>query len=422
MKRTFLILLIVVVFAAALAMFIVEDPGYVLISWKSFRYESSLWLFFAIFAILLALLYGIRTVCKMALISTGLINPWSTRNQHRRQRQAAERGSLELAQGHWKSALRHLRRAAQGEDKPLPYLLGAARAAENLGHSEQAEELLEQALLKQPTAELAIALVHAELQQQRTDDAGAQETLQAMHERHPHNTEVLLRLQALLRQQQDWSALIGLLPDLRKCKELSAEKLHNIEYQAWSGRLATATQGDATQDTAQALKSLDSAWQGLSNKLKHDQQLVGAYARELLRLEAHQQAEPLLRHALKDSLNNHLIELYGRTHGKDPARQLQFAESWLKQAPDNPVLLHALGRLSIRNQLWGKARDYLESSLRLDRQAHTCADLARLLNQLGDTQRSNQLFAESFQLLEQSTLAEHSVPALPAPTQAQNTA
>ena len=62
MKRTFLILLLVVVFSAALGMFIVEDPGYVLISWKSFRYESSLWLFFAVFAVLLAVLYGIRTL------------------------------------------------------------------------------------------------------------------------------------------------------------------------------------------------------------------------------------------------------------------------------------------------------------------------------------------------------------------------
>lgn len=422
MKRTFLILLIVVVIAAALGMFIVEDPGYVLISWKSFRYESSLWLFFAVFAILLAVLYGIRTLFKMALLSTGLINPWSRRNQRRRARHAAEQGSLELAQGHWKSALRHLRRATQGEDLPLPYFLGAARAAEKLGHSDEADELLEHALLKQPEAEVAIALVHADLQQQRTDDAGAQITLQAMHELHPHNTEILLRLQALLRQQQDWPALIGLLPALRKCTELSTDKLHSIEYQAWSGRLATATLGSDQHDTEQALKSLANAWQGLSNRLQHDPQLVAAYASELLRLDAHEQAEPLLRQALRANLNDSLIELYGRTQGSDPARQLHTAESWLLQAPDNPVLLRALGRLSIRNQLWGKARDYLENSLRLDRQAHTCAELARLLNQLGDIKRSNQLFAESFQLLEQASPAEHSVAALPAPAQAPTSA
>ena len=403
MKRTYLILLIVVACAAALGMFIAEHTGYVLISWKSFRYESSLWVFLAVLAGVLAILYGIRTLIKMAFVSTGLVNPWSRRNQSRRLRLAAEQGILDLAQGHWKEALRHLRRAAQGEAKPLVYLLGAANAAEKLGYSQEADELLEQALIKQPSAEVAIALAHADLQQQRADDAGALETLQAMHELHPQHTEVLLRLQALLRQRQDWSALIGLLPALRKCKRFSAEQLQDIEYQAWSGRLAAACRLE--QDSQQALKTLETAWQGLSGKLKNDPALVAAYASELLRLNAHQQAESLLRHTLKNGLYDELVELYGRAQAKDTARQLQLAESWLKNAPDNPILLRALGRLSLRNQLWGKARDYFESSLSVDRQAHTCAELARLLSHLGDTQRSNQLFAESFQLLEQSLSA-----------------
>lgn len=417
MKRTYLILLIVVACAATLGMFIAEHTGYVLISWKSFRYESSLWVFIAVLAVVLAVLYGIRTLIKMALISTGLINPWSRRNQSRRNRQAAEQGILDLAQGHWKNALRHLRRAAEGEAKPLVYLLGAARAAEQLGYSEEADELLEQALIKQPSAEVAIALAHADLQMQRANDAGAQDTLQAMHELHPQHQEVLLRLQALLRQRQDWSALIGLLPALRKSKRLNSEQLQNIEYQAWSGRLANACQRTQdAQDTQQALQSLETAWQGLSNKLRNDTHLVASYATELLRLNAHTQAESLLRHALKDNLDNELLELYGKSHAEDASRQLQLAESWLKKEPHNAILLRTLGRLSLRNQLWGKARDYFESSLREHRQAHTCAELARLLSHLGDTQRSNALFAESFQLLEQS------LPTLPQPALQKDTA
>lgn len=407
MKRTYLILLAVVACAAALGMFIAEHTGYVLISWKSFRFESSLWVFLAVLAGVLAILYGIRTLIKMTFVSTGLVNPWSHRNQSRRLRLAAEQGILDLAQGNWKDALRHLRRAAQGEAKPLVYLLGAANAAEKLGYSKEADELLEQALIKQPSAEVAIALAHADLQLQRADDAGALETLQAMHELHPQHTEVLLRLQALLRQRQDWSGLISLLPVLRKCKRFSTEQLQDIEYQAWSGRLAAACQLE--QDSQQALKTLETAWQGLSGKLKNDPQLVAAYASELLRLNAHEQAESLLRHTLKNGLYDELVELYGRAKAKDTSRQLQLAENWLKHAPDNAILLRALGRLSLRNQLWGKARDYFESSLSVDRQAHTCAELARLLSHLGDTQRSNQLFAESFQLLEQS------LPTLPQP-------
>lgn len=405
--RTYLILLAVVACAAVLGMFIVEHTGYVLISWKSFRYESSLWMFFAILTALLALLYGLRTLIKMTLVSTGLVNPWSRRNQSRRVRLAAEQGALDLAQGNWKAALRHLRRAAEAEAKPLPHLLGAALAAQKLGYSEEADQLLEQALIKQPSAEVAIALTHADLQLQRADDAGAQETLQVMHELHPQHSEVLLRLQTVLRQRQDWSALIGLLPALRKSKHFSSEQVQSIEYQAWSGRLSAIC--TLQQDPQLTLKTLESAWQELSIKLRNDPHLIAAYASELLRLKAHAAAESLLRHRLNSHLDDELLELYGRAQAKDAARQLQLAESWLKQIPDNPILLRALGRLSMRNQLWGKARDYFESSLRQQRDAYTCAELARLLNHLGDSQGSNKLFAESFQLLEQA------LPALPQP-------
>ncbi|MBO6278572.1 MAG: heme biosynthesis protein HemY, partial [Pseudomonas sp.] len=52
-----------------------------------------------------------------------------------------------------------------------------------------------------------------------------------------------------------------------------------------------------------------------------------------------------------------------------------------------------------------KARDYLESSLKVERNPETCAELARLLAQLGDTGRSNQLFQEGLNLLDERLLA-----------------
>ncbi|MNN98062.1 hypothetical protein D3C81_2173590 [compost metagenome] len=64
-----------------------------------------------------------------------------------------------------------------------------------------------------------------------------------------------------------------------------------------------------------------------------------------------------------------------------------------------------LGRLSLQNRLWGKARDYLESSLRFERNPETCAELARLLASLGETERSNQLFQEGLGLLDERLLA-----------------
>jgi HemY protein len=59
-------------------------------------------------------------------------------------------------------------------------------------------------------------LSHAQLQLDRGDTDGALTTLQAMHERHPHNAQVLRQLQRLHQQRGDWSSVIRLLPELRK--------------------------------------------------------------------------------------------------------------------------------------------------------------------------------------------------------------
>jgi HemY protein len=91
--------------------------------------------------------------------------------------------------------------------------------------------------------------------------------------------------------------------------------------------------------------------------------------------------------------------------GADPGKQLQTAESWLKNHTDDAGLLLTLGRLCLQSSLWGKARDYLESSLRLQRNPEACAELARLLAQLGETDRSNQLFQEGLGLLDERLLA-----------------
>mgnify|MGYP006169181527 CR=1 FL=1 len=137
-------------------------------------------------------------------------------------------------------------------------------------------------------------------------------------------------------------------------------------------------------------------------------------AEQLRQLGAGAEAEEALRTALKRKYESHLARLYGLVRGSDPSRQLQTAEHWLKEHADDPSLLLTLGRLCLQNSLWGKARDYLESSLRVQRNPEACAELARLLAQLGDTERSNQLFQEGLGLLDERLLAAP----LPAPVHA----
>jgi len=403
MKRAYLLVVIAIAVAAALGIAIAKHSGYVLIAYGGFRYQSSLWATLGLLLAALLLAALVRYLIGLVLVSSGVVNPWSRRNRSRRTQVAIKQGQLDLAEGRWASAQRHLHRAAEAERYPLFYYLGAARAANEQGRYDERDTLLERALERQPQAELAVALNHAQLQMDQGQDDQALETLDAMQARYPGNAQVLRLLQRLHVRRGDWSAVIRLLPELRKGKVLPAAELAELEQRAWGQNLSLTHEGN---DDAQAVRqALERAWEQLTAAQRQEPRLVLAYAEQLRQAGAQKEAEHVLRTTLKRQYESPLARLYGLVRGDDPARQLQFAEGLLKAHPSDPSLLLTLGRLCLQQRLWGKARDYLESSLRFQRNPETCAELARLLASLGETTRSNQLFEEGLGLLDERLLA-----------------
>lgn len=127
MKRFYVILMLAIAIALAVGVGISEHTGYVLITYPHvLNYESSVWAtLVAVFAIGLAICL-IRVLLSLITTSGGLVNPWSRRNRSRRVQIAIEQGQMDLAEGRWASAERHLHRAAEAERQPLLYYLGAA--------------------------------------------------------------------------------------------------------------------------------------------------------------------------------------------------------------------------------------------------------------------------------------------------------
>jgi len=404
MNRLALLILLVVAAAAALGMAIAQNAGYVLVAYQGFRFEASLWATLALLATVWALFYGLRFLLGVFLGSIGLVNPWSGLHRSRRARVSAEQGFVDLQEGRWAPAQKHLQRAAEESEQPLMYYLGAARAAQQLGQSGEADALLERALDRQPKAELAVALAHAELQTARGDQAAALETLQIMHKRYPTHQQVLRELVQRYQASADHSALLGLLSHLHKSKALAPPELATLELQTWQGRLQAA----AAQGT-NALQSVNEAWQQVSASLRRQPELLLTYCEALHQLGADDEAETLLRKAIKLDYDSRLVRLYGLLHSKDSGKQLQLAESWLVQHPKDPLLLLSLGRLCLSCELWGKARDYFEAGVVLQPDAENCAELARLLARLGEVGRSNQLFQQGLEL------AGQALPTLPQP-------
>ena len=152
MRRIYLLVLAVVLVATLVGLAISEQAGYVLIAYKSFRYESSLWSFLALLAVVWLLVVLVRLVLRLLGSSGRVVNPWSRYNRRRRVQMAEHSGLRDLGEGNWPQALRHLRRAAEMGERPLMHYLGAARAANELERYDEADDLLNRAREREPDA------------------------------------------------------------------------------------------------------------------------------------------------------------------------------------------------------------------------------------------------------------------------------
>ena len=145
-------------------------------------------------------------------------------------------------------------------------------------------------------------------------------------------------------------------------------------------------------------KPLHRIWNDLSSSQRKDPVILYRYANSLVLLGLEEKAAPLLRDHLPKCYSTELILLYGKIRSNDIKRQLLFTESLLTERPNDPDLLLSAGRLALRNELWGKAREYFDASLNLNKRADTYNELARLLAHLGELETSNRYFQEGLLL------------------------
>ena len=191
----------------------------------------------------------------------------------------------------------------------------------------------------------------------------------------------LFQVQRLYVQLEDWESLEKLLPNLRRHKLIDSDQETELQLKLYSGLIQQLSE----QDDVAALKKV---WSRIPKQLQTHSQLLHTYARQLLRHNAGEEAEFLLRPIVKKQWNEQLIAVYGACPSFDHEKQLHIAESWLDSQQHNPVLLLSLGRICRRNQLWGKARSYVNSSLSLQASTEAYAEMGQLLEQLGEEQQA----------------------------------
>jgi HemY protein len=370
MMRPLLLFLFIALAGALIALSFYGNNGYVLLHYSPYTVETSLTFF--VFVLVLLVVAGLLL---LRLLRFGLLLPRNIRealrNRHnRRARESLVRGLIKLAEGKWTAAEHEITRQAPQHDASVVNYLYAARVAQHRGDLDKRDQYLRLAYGAKPQAEIAVLLTQAELQieaEQLTQALASLLRVRQLEADQPRARQMLAELYARL---QDWAALYPLLLEIEKAGLLPPERWLELAVQAQHALLRTAA--------AQGAEALQAAWGALPKPLRRHPRLVHTQAGLLAAAGARAQAIELLRNALDHAWDDELGLLFSSLQGDDPVAQLAAVEAWLKQHGEQPALLLVAGRLCRQNKLWGRARSYLEASLKLKPRADALLELGRV--------------------------------------------
>lgn len=374
--RRFIWILLLLVVSVWLGLQIAKDPGYALFMYQHWMVSMPLWFACLVLALLFLLFYLIMSLVGRIDTSIIRLQNWLRWRHKYKSYNKTTRGLLELIECHWKNAEHILLDGIDKSSMPLLNYLAAAKAAHEQRAYDKRDQYLRKAYEVAPQAKIAIGLTQAQLQFAQGKLEQALATLDHLRQSAPKQEVILKLLQKIYTRLADWRALLALLPALRKAKILSTEQADNLEMHAYQELL---------QEKMLTQEALRNVWKSMSRKLQKDPAVLAIYVKQLRRYpEMAAECEMLLCDALKKSWNTELVVLYGQLITLNPVKQLAAAEKWLRYYPNQAALFLTLGKIAMRCQLWGKAREYLENSLKLEMQAETFAEYGKLLEQLGE--------------------------------------
>ena len=364
------------VVVAALAAFgwhwVAADPGYVLLRLRGWKVETT------VVAAVVILLMAWALLTLLWHLLRWPFGAFSRRHRRLSQQRLGE-GLVALMEGRHGDAERDLNRASRLDKLRGPALLASAEAASRRGEHARALEALDQAAQSVPQAARvlrarvlrregklaeALALLTPEADKGSLTPGGWHELAQAA------------LASGDVRHARD------ALAPLQKSGALGSRAYAALEAQVLIATL------DAAADGA----SLNALWSSLPKAQRRVPLVIDAYARRAASFGLTLPAMDEVESALRREWSPLLIETYGTLAGDDVEARLRRAEGWLDAHPNDANLLLTLGRMCVRLQLWGKAKQHLQRSLALVPSAAAWEALGDAFAGHGDPQQAQRCY------------------------------
>lgn len=341
-------LVFVISAAVGLALLLRFNSGNVAIMWPPYRIDVSLNLAIALLLVAFVLLYFLVRAVSQAYGLPARVRRYREARRRERAARALRDGLVAYFEGRFGRAERL---AESARDEPTfagPAALLAARAAQAGNHPDRRDRWLEAAAEGETVTATRVLSAEIALEDGRPGDAlVAVEELGRMRPGRLHALDLRLRVH---EQQKDWERVLEVVKELDKHDAISESRRRALRVRAYRALFRTRS-GDAA-----AVREL---WKSVGADEREIDGVVEAAAIAFADSGDHAQAARLAEGVLERRLAPGLLALYGRLDDVPAQQRLRTAERWLDRHGEDPELLTLLGRLCSRQEIWGKAEEFL---------------------------------------------------------------
>lgn len=375
--RHFFWVMIILLLAAVLGTLLAKYPGFLLLQLGQSTYAAPLWLVFL--STLLVLLF-IYIVYKWLRFFVFIPRAFRHYRDHRRQQKQLTLLGLGLEQfitlDYTHATDNFLKLAKLGflQAQSLVVALTCAQLTGDLKTQKNIRSRLKKVSTHLGATTLLLVEVDA-LIDEGSPSALSQARTHLLAIKSSGGEAILTRLLDIYLSEQDFPQALNVYRQLEKKKYPLDEP---TRCELFFGLL---------QQSTKTLASLDQAWKQIPNADKQESRFLYAYTDGLIGLNESALAEKQLIKHLNQHVDADLFNLFSTITPKDGKKQLALAEKWLVDYKPSSLSLLAMGRITARNNLFGRAKHYLEQSLAENRTPEAVQLLATLFidnNQASD--------------------------------------
>lgn len=384
--RSLLWLIVLFIVAVVIVLTGTHYNGNVFIVVEQTQIRINLHLFVGLVILLVVLLYVLLRIVMGLVHLPGQWTRWRVNHQRHQVETALNHAGLAFFEGRFQFAEREAERVLgnkQGHNSRALALMIAAHSADQIDELAKRDRYLNEIAQLPEKQQLSRYLLLARSALAKHDNVGAKNALEAASKISPNLTQV-----AKLRLRYEWEngnpqGVLQLVDKLSRADALSESELQSYRHWAYQQLL---TRAHDPSELKMSLKAIPAD--------EREGDLCVDIVKKYLQLGMYAQALKYVKKYYPVSFNPDLLPLFSEANQyssvKDQQKSIEIAEKWLQQRPQDPALQMLLGQLSYDQQLWGKAKSYLEASLQISNNNVARLLLAKVLEHSGQTAAAQQ--------------------------------